>query len=279
VDLAKWWSDWQSVDHATKFDFRASVPSRVLVRDFESFSDIQLLKEVLGGTSSSHLLLEVGCATGDFYRYLGIRYPGVRYSGIDVSNPAVTRARSKYPQAQFITVDPAWTPETVVEFCGWRPDIVFSKDVIHHQVDPLGFLARLLAMTSQNLIFRTRTRDNGPTEWDPEKSCQYHYGGWMPYIIINLSDLIEHIRRTVPGADIVIHRNHMILGGRCNRYVPKDCYLESTGTAETAVRVSVGPGVTDTVTVNDRRDANPAYSKVELGMLALRKLRSISWRA
>src|SRR5438477_10524052 len=100
MDLAKWWSDWQSADHAVKFDFRASVPDRILVRDFESFNDVGLLNNVLE-TGDDKAFLEIGCATGDFFRYMRIRHPKVPYNGVDVSRPAIERAKSKYPDGAF----------------------------------------------------------------------------------------------------------------------------------------------------------------------------------
>lgn len=61
---------------------------------------------------------------------------------------------------------------------------------------------------------RCRTREVGPTENDPELSCQYHYGGWMPYIVTNLDELLQHVRGLAPQSEIVVYRNHMILGGK-----------------------------------------------------------------
>ncbi len=274
MDASKWWADWQNADHALKFDFRASVPQRVLVRDLESFNDVRLLKESLSPKEET-LFLEVGCATGDFYRYLRIQYPRVGYRGLDVSRAAIDRARRKYPEGMFETVDPQWDIQTILNICdGRRPEIVFSKDVIHHQVNPLEFLSRLLQLPAETLIFRTRTRDRGPTEWDPEKSCQFHYDGWMPYVVINLDELISHLRKSLPDAEIEVWRNHMILGGQHNRYLPKDCYLESTGTAETAVRVRLAGMNPGRLSVEDRRDAIPDYSVSEMLMLGVRKVTS-----
>jgi hypothetical protein len=275
TQLAKWWADWQSTDHAAKFDFRASVPRRVLIRDFESFNDVRLLNEILK-TNQNAILLEVGCATGGFYRYIHTRYPKVMYRGVDVSMPAVDHARSNFPDAQFSTVEPDWSPESLIELSGGlKPQIVFCKDVVHHQVDPLEFLSRLLKVPCAALIFRTRTRDAGPTEWDPEKSCQYHYRGWMPYIVMNITELIDQIRQHAPAAEITICRNHMVLGGKHNRYLSKECYLEQTGTAETAVRVSLVTRNPGSVTIVDRLDANPQYSAIEMFQIGISKIRKI----
>jgi hypothetical protein len=98
----------------------------------------------------------------------------------------------------------------------------------------------------------------------------------MPYIVMNLEEIISHIRQLCPKAELVIYRNHTILGGKHNRYLPKDCYFEQTGTAETAFCVSLNS--TGKVTINDRADATPRYSSFEMLMLGARKLTTI-WRS
>ena len=271
MDLTKWWADWQNLAHAREFDFRASLPNSILVRDLESFNDVRLLHEVLIG-GRQKVFCEVGCATGDFYRYLLLRHPEAKYNGVDVSKPAIERARSKYPNGKFCRVDPNWEKEIMIDICGARPEIVFSKDVVHHQVKPFEFLFRLLGLPSEMLIFRTRTRDHGATEADPDKSCQYHYGGWMPYIVMNLTELIEQIQELAPASETIAYRNHMILGGKHNRYLPRDCYLEQTGTAETAIGVFLITKNPGKVTIRDRRDSNPRYSSFEMAILGARKL-------
>lgn len=137
---------------------------------------------------------------------------------------------------------------------------MYAKDVVHHQLKPLGFVSDLIKVASEAVTFRCRTRDIGLTEWDPERSCQYHYDGWMPYIVTNLDELIDHIKSEAPRAEIVVYRNHIILGGQYNRYLPKDCYLKETGTAETAVGVFLSSESPGKITVQDRLDQNPRYT-------------------
>ncbi len=252
---SKWFSDWSHQKHARSFDRRSSLGVSDLLKNYESFNDVSLLREWYpSGTEGK--LLEMGCATGEFYRYLKYRYPSLTYAGVDISPVALDRARSKYPQAQFCLGDPAKTlQENLTAWgkgLGWK--IVYSKDVMHHQVDPWGFLVGLLRSAEETLILRTRTRDSGKTELDPERSCQYHYDGWMPYLVLNLEELIERIRGQRPKAQIQIYRNHMVLGGRENRYLPRECYLPETGTAETAVGVSLRGKQPGSVRIEDRRD-------------------------
>lgn len=109
-------------------------------------------------------------------------------------------------------------------------------------------------------MVRLRTRDQGPTEWDPERSCQFHYGGWMPYIVLNLDELLAFLRRQAPDAQIHVQRHHVVLGGLHGRYLPKDCYLPETGTAETAIALWRRVPEPGRVTVEDRRERPLAYT-------------------
>lgn len=248
----KWYVDWQSQQHARIFDGRHLLSPRALVRNFESFHDVRLLRHRLDPRQSVNLL-EIGCATGEFYRYLKITSPQVAYYGIDISRPALDMAKQKYPDAHFVLTDPAIAIAENLRGHGIpdRPEIVYSKDVLHHQTDPFTFLSQLLQIPSGALLLRTRTRDTGQTVTDPEYSCQYHYDGWMPYIVFNVEELIGAIQRDVPEAEIAVYRNHMILGGKENRFLPKECYLPQTGTAETAVGVFLKTASPHRVTVED----------------------------
>ncbi len=271
MELSRWYSDWQNREHVAHFDFRSTFSDKNLLRDYESFNDIRLLKERLA-VDRTATLLEVGCATGEFYRYLRLTRPNVAYVGVDISRPAIERARGKYPQGRFTETDPQVTVTELVEhLLPKRPEIVYSKDVIHHQTKPFEFVAELVNACSEFSIFRGRTRDVGKTELDPDRSCQYHYGGWMPYLVMNLDELIAHIQHVASPCDIVVYRHYMILGGQHNRYLPKDCYLKETGTAETAIgvfRVSGRPGQ---VVVKDQPDQNPRYGLDHLLRKGLRR--------
>lgn len=250
-----WYADWQRPEHAEHFDARSRLDARNLVRNYEAFNDVRLLKERLDPSRAADLL-EVGCATGEFSRYVRLRFPRLRYAGLDISSPAVARAKSKYPQTAFFVVEAGRPLAESLQAVGApaAPAIVYSKDVMPHQVEPLAFLSGLIRQASEAVIVRCRTRDVGETERDPERSCQYHYGGWMPYIVLNLQELIEHILAEAPGSEVIVYRHHMVLGGWNNRFVPKALYLEETGTAETAVGLFKTTDHPGRVTVQDRAD-------------------------
>ncbi len=258
-----WYADWQHQTHAVHFDGRARLNNANLIRNFEAFNDVRLLNTRIDRGRPVHLV-EVGCATGEFYRYLRLRYPAMQYTGLDISEPVIARAQRKYPVGRFYWCDPevllrdALRQQGIVE----APQVVYAKDVVHHQVRPLEFLDELLGSATEAVIVRLRTRDVGATEWDPDRSCQYHYEGWMPYIVINLDELISRIRTVRPASEVVVYRHRMVLGGQVNRFLPKDCYRLETGTAETAVGVFLRTTQPGRVTIEDRPDERPRYTVV-----------------
>src|SRR5437867_4995435 len=129
----RWYADWQSGDHVKHFDYRHALSATNLVRNYESLNDVRLLNERIE-RSCPLSLLEVGCATGEFYRYLRLTRPTARYVGIDVSRPAIARAREKYPVATFLTVDADARIGDALATGGAPPthDVVYTKDVVHH---------------------------------------------------------------------------------------------------------------------------------------------------
>ncbi len=256
-----WYREWQSPEHAVSFDIRAGLDLRNLIRNFESFNDVRLLNERLQARRST-TLLEIGCATGEFSRYMHARHPLVRYVGADISRPAIERAREKYPNDKFVVTKPEMTLPETVEKVGMlaQPDLIYSKDVVHHQVHPYELLEEMIAAATEMVVIRTRTRDHGTTELDVERSCQYHYGGWMPFLVFNIDELIARIRKVSPESEVVAYRHHMTLGGKHNRFVPKELYLKETGCAETAVGIFKRSSQPGRVVIEDRPDERPVYT-------------------
>jgi SAM-dependent methyltransferase len=233
-----WYRNWQNPAHAVQFDGRARLTLRNLIRNYEALNDVRLLNERVE-RSRAYDVLEVGCATGEFARYLRAKFPQMRYIGVDVSEPAIARAKAKYPEVPFFAVQPNRRLTESLRDLGVtrQPDIVYSKDVIQHQVQPFEFLAGLMEAASEAVILRCRTRDAGATVLDPEHSCQFYEGDWLPYIVLNLQELVDWVRAKVPDGEIVLYRHHMVLGGQHGRFLPKELYRAETGTAETAVGI------------------------------------------
>lgn len=258
---------WVRTDHARLFDAWSRVPTFVLQDRFERCNEIQMLRQVLVSRNGACTLLEVGCATGEFYRYLMSRYPKISYAGCDISEVALERARHKFgSDKRFLLTDP--NLEAVEQL---EPEIVFCRDVILHQPRPFEFLRKLYSIARHALVLRVRTRDVGATELDPDKSCQLNYGVWAPYMVLNCRELIEQLRKMKPQPRRVhLAKHYMVLGGHHSRYLPKDCYLTETGTAESGLLIEKGgePG-----RINVLEENRP--ERLRLGLL----YRAIAWTA
>ena len=253
-----WYRNWQNPAHAVQFDGRARLDLRNLIRNYEAFNDVRLLNERVE-RSRAFELLEVGCATGEFVRYLRARFPRVHYIGLDVSEPAIARARAKYPEVPFFVVQANRNLTEALRDLGImrQPDIVYSKDVVQHQVRPFEFLSNLIEVASEAIILRCRTRDVGTTVLDPERSCQFYEGDWLPYIVLNLQELVEWVRAKVPEGEVVLYRHHMVLGGQHGRFLPKELYRKETGTAETAVGIFKQTQRPGSTVIDDQPDQTP----------------------
>jgi len=54
---------------------------------------------------NSSTVLDYGCGTGDFYRFLKRRGIHVRYTGVDINENFISLARQKYPECAFRVMD------------------------------------------------------------------------------------------------------------------------------------------------------------------------------
>ena len=260
----QFYAAWKDEAHAVHFDGLRSLPTALLVRRWEGFNEVRLLGELLR-REPTLTVLEIGCATGEMFRYVSRRHPRATYIGADISEPAVARAKEKFgTRARFVLTDPS-----LAALDGLKPDIVFCRDVLQHQTEPWAFLQRLYRLAGSALVMRIRTRDRGATEYNAEVSCQYHAGSWVPFIMLNVDELVETLSTTFtpPPSRIALVKDYIVLGGYHARFVPKDCYEAATGTAETAMLVekSRGQGGPPKVEISVRADGEqtPGWSKMQ----------------
>ncbi len=89
---SKYHEAWYEPRHAELFDGWSKLSSRRLRKVYESFNEIRLLIENQRSINGEEFV-EVGCATGELYRYLRYYFPKLKYSGFDISQPATYRAK------------------------------------------------------------------------------------------------------------------------------------------------------------------------------------------
>lgn len=231
------YESWAQQEHTTHFGGWDRYSTSRLMRACSQFNECQMAVK-LSKIAKINSMIDVGCATGRFYRFFRQVFPGVKYRGYDISQVAIDHAKQLYPEVDFSVFD--GDPNTVNIP---KPDLLFCRDVMHHQPNPKEFLASLYEATGKYLILRVRTREVGPTEFDSEKSCQLSYNIWVPYIVFNtneLTDLLSSYNQPPVKIDIVRHPE--VLGGHLGRYLPKDLYFPETGTAETSLLIEKDSG-------------------------------------
>jgi 2-polyprenyl-3-methyl-5-hydroxy-6-metoxy-1,4-benzoquinol methylase len=258
---------WADNEHAQVFDYLHNRPKYFLRRHYESFNEGRLLSQkapFLKGNS----IYEIGCATGELYRYLSAYHKQFEYTGFDISRPAISRAKSKYPNANFKLLED--NHESLVDKFG-KASVVWCRDVVLHQENPYEFLERLINLTEEALILRLRTREKGETLLDVNHSCQFHWDRhWVPYIVLNTNELLDFLGQHKQVSEIIVARRFEVLGGHNFRYLPKELYEKDTGTAETALFIKMGTrqGDKPLITYSDRQDM-PTYNYLERAIMKL----------
>ena len=228
---------WGENAHAKHFDFMSNEPNGILKNHYESYAEGQFLKKWKPG-SIGNTLFEIGCATGEFYRYIYNYRKDLNYYGFDISKPAINRAFEKYPTASFNILNDDLN-EMVDKF--GKPDAIWCRDVILHQNDPYLMLNQLIDTSQEVLFIRLRTRDKGDTVFDTKLSRQLHWDGfWVPYIVLNINELIKKLEDRNDIKSVIVHRAYDVLGGHNLRLLPEDLYFKSSGTAETALFITKG---------------------------------------
>jgi len=245
---------WQEATHADYFDARAYFSLGLLRRVYENFNEFRLFiehKKQIRGRD----FFEIGCATGELYRYLRRYHPEFTYRGLDISESAIERARQKYPDGRFDICEVDLSEVITSEI---NPAVVWARDVVLHQPDPFGYLSRLMTLSGEVTILRIRTRDKGTTVVDPELSCQWHYNHWVPYMVLNMDETIDAICSSISVKKMCITRRYVQLGGSHNRFLPKECYYPDTGTAETSLFIirSKDRDSKPEIVMSDREDSD-----------------------
>lgn len=219
-------------EHTTAFGEWDGYSTAKLVKVCDQFNECQLFRTLVG-REECRSLSDVGCATGRFYRFFHHVWPSLEHKGFDISEKAIEQAKKLHPKADFRVFDGRLKSAPGIE-----SDIVVCRDVVHHQTNPCEFLSDLYDIARRHLILRIRTREVGATVFDVSQSCQYAYGHWVPYIVINTSEVIELVRSFKPApAKITLKRHPVVLGGKEGRFLPKELYYPETGTAEMALLI------------------------------------------
>jgi SAM-dependent methyltransferase len=221
------YAHWDSEDHVMTFEMPTRLDRWTWIWHWNQFNYTKLARLILPSVAS---ITEVGCATGEYIRFLRkIGYRG-DYVGYDVSRPAIGRARKKLPKEKFLAVEPEFPDYEVA-------DLVIAIDVGLHQPDPFQFHERLFSRAKKFLLLKERTTDTCPTSKDWKESCAWGSSNWVPWMVLNIQDVLRFWRK-LAAKQVVVARNYHPLAGLGLRYLPKYLYPETAKTAATSILVS-----------------------------------------
>lgn len=119
-------ADWNATQYL-RFEKERTQPSIDLINRIEVCNPLNIL--------------DVGCGPGNSTAQLAIRYPNAKITGIDSSSDMIGRARSDYPQYEFIHADITKSDLITASY-----DIVFANAVIQWIPDHPALLKTLFGL-------------------------------------------------------------------------------------------------------------------------------------
>ena len=221
---------WSKPDHLKTFtDYTYDLPSFAKRRNKQIYSNIgRCLQLVIPYCDE---IVEIGVGGGRSYMYLNylsdrMRSTGYKYTGYDISDQCVEFCNNRYGNHFNVSGTVGARYKTA--------DLVYFFDAMVHCHNPLGFLDAAALATTRYLCFQTPTRDLGPTEYDPEKSCRLENGAWVPWIVFNAGELVSEIQRR-GFHKILLIKSYKKFAGNAPRFLPKEFFESDIGSARTAV--------------------------------------------
>lgn len=135
-------------------------------------------------------VLDYGCGTGDFYRFLGRRGIVPRYTGVDINENFIEIARKKYPQCTFRVMDISEGDDGLEGFF----DYIFICGVFNYLVPGVGddlknALVTLFKHCNKGLALNalsshTPVKDPELNYTSPEEMVAFSLENLSPYLML-----------------------------------------------------------------------------------------------
>jgi len=136
-------------------------------------------------------ILDVGCASGDFYSVLKKKYKNINYHGIDLDEKCIQFAKKKFGNnARFDKLD-IFSKKLTNKY-----DVVMIWNLFYMIPNWRKFLIRCSKLSKKYIIFDNKIRLSGPTIIDLDLSYQYYHKSNKRnyYIVHNIHELIAFLQ-------------------------------------------------------------------------------------
>ncbi|MCK9418552.1 MAG: methyltransferase domain-containing protein [Nitrospirae bacterium] len=160
------------------------------LKRYRTLADIAPARDLNNAT-----VLDYGCGTGDFYKFLKRRGISVQYTGVDINENFITLAKKKYPECEFHVMnaddDPLEGFYDYIFICG-----VFNLQVPGVDEDMKNALVTLFGHCNKGLALNalsshTPVKDPELHFTSPEEMVKFSIENLSPFIALR-HDLIQN---------------------------------------------------------------------------------------
>lgn len=131
-------------------------------------------------------VLEVGCGLGAFTNYLSNALPDIRIVGMDISQTAIEKARSSYPELQFM-IGSLKEIECFKTGEGYDFDVIILSEIMWYILQDLDeIIEKLKRYFSEKYLIVNQTFYKGQQEYGRE-------------YFTNLNEMFEYMKMNVVG--------------------------------------------------------------------------------
>ena len=158
------------------------------------YSDLEISKKKIFSklNLNGKKILDVGCASGDFFKVLKKKYNKIDYHGIDLDKKCILSAKKKFgSSARFDTLDIFDKKLNNKSY-----DIIMVWNLFYMIPNWKNFLIRCADLSKKHVIFDNKLKFSGPTIVDLDLSYQYYHKSNQRnyYIVHNIHELLSFLQ-------------------------------------------------------------------------------------
>jgi SAM-dependent methyltransferase len=139
-------------------------------------------------------VLDVGCATGGFYRIMRAFHPEIQYVGVDISPDLVAQAKRDYPEAEFHVSDGVH-----LDFLDRTFDLVHSSGVLHLNSAYRQMVQAMWARAGRYLLCDFRLTWGKSLQGTLTLEGAQAQDAPLPYNVLNVSELMVFLDHLEPS--------------------------------------------------------------------------------
>ncbi len=217
------------------------------------YSDLEKSKKIILSklNLNNKTILDVGCASGDFYNVLKKKYKKINYHGIDLDNKCIEFAKKKFGNnARFDKLD-IFSKKLKKKY-----DVVMIWNLFYMIPNWKKFLIRCSNLSKNYIVFDNKLKFIGSTIVDLDLSYQYYHKSNKRnyYIVHNIHELSAYLQihelnikkinicgYKLPGptsARLPLDKKDVYVGGFILQKYDEGCKINRFGVTSESAKIS-----------------------------------------